>query len=294
MSNMYPDLNEDQQHKSNLAGEEQLPRTYQSTSASQEEEKKKKKKKAQQQKDSCCVLGAKIWVTIIGICALVLGLFVVIVSLYAKFGYADYAKLSATLPTGGIWMIFGFGIVLMFFSTVLILSACLYQNGAFKIILVIFAIILAILLILEIASASVMIWGLGVIAIPKSSIGDQAADSLLSARNKTAYSTWHMCCVDNHPPYNSHNVTTIDSACLWPDDSNAVKHACGSENVLVCVCKNPTTYASYFGLFLQSRLMWVGVVTIILALLLLAGLIATCVLICAKKKKSDAMYHAHQ
>lgn len=296
MSNMYPDLNDDNQDKSNFAGEDQTPQTYNSTSAAKKKaaEKKKQQQKKNGEKDTCCVLGAKIWVSIIGIIAFIVGLFTVIVSLYAKFGYSGYASLSATLPTGGIWMIFAFGLILAIFSIILILSACFYQNGCFKVILVVFAIILAILLILEVISASIVVWGLGIIAIPETSVGNAAADQLLQARSTAANGTWATCCVDNHPPYNAVNVSTIDSACLWPEEAQAVKEACGNENVLTCVCKDSTAYAAYFGLFLQSRLMWVAVVTIILALLLLGGLIATCVLVCAKKKREEAMYHASE
>jgi len=285
---MYPDLEEDDKSQ-NLSGAGQT--TYQSTTVTQTQ-KGKEKKKAAPTDDNCCILGAKIWVSIIGILCAVLGLFVIIVSLYAKYGYADYAALSKTLPVGGIWMIFGFGLTLLLCSIILILSACCYNNGCFKAILFVFAIVLTILLIMEVVSASILLWGLDILAMPKNQIGETTADELLKFRNMTVYSTWEQCCIDNTPPYNFGNVTSkVDSVCLWPKDSDAVKASCGSENVLVCVCKDATTYGADFGIFLQSRLMWVGGVTIVLALLLLIGLIATCVLICARKKRAESLYN---
>jgi hypothetical protein len=286
---MYPDLN-DEDNKNQLGGASQV--TYQSTTTTTAQDKKKKK---EQEKDNCCVAGAKFWISVIGALNLLLGLFVAGCSLYAKFGYNDYAELSKALPDGGIWMIFGFGIVLALCSIVLLLAKCHFDKPCFKMVLVVFAIILSVLLVMEIVSGIVMVWGLGIIALPKSSVSDTAANSLLIARNKAVNGTYYECCVDNTPPYNFGNVTSaIDSACLWPDKAEVVKQACGDQNVLECVCKDSAAYGGYFGLFLRSRLLWVGVVTILFAVLLLFALIATCVLIWAKKKKSSAMYHSQQ
>merc|ERR1712037_305044 len=49
-----------------------------------------------------------------------------------------------------------------------------------KMVLVVFAIILTVLLIMEIVSGFVMVWGLGILALPKSSseVADAAADRL--------------------------------------------------------------------------------------------------------------------
>lgn len=286
---LYPDLpNEDEKNK-NLAGAEQV--TYQSTATTTQTNKNGKNQEATKDAN-CCILGARIWVSIIGILAAVVGLFVCAAALYAKFGYEGYARLSETLPVGGIWMALGFGVTLLLCSIILILAACLYEKPGFKCILSVFAIILTVLLIMEVISASVLVWGLGIIAMPKNQIGEAAADQLLKARNVTVYSTWHECCIENTPPYDLQNITAkVDSACLWPKAAAAVKEHCGTENVLVCVCKDATQYGADFGLFLQSKLTWVGGVTIALALLLLIGLIATCVLICAKKSRKEATYN---
>merc|ERR1712124_240500 len=76
------------------------------------------------------------------------------------------------------------------------------------------------------------------------------------------------CCIQNTPPYNFGNLTNkIDSACLWPEKAQAVIDACGGQNVLECVCKDATAYGSYFGLFVQSGLLWVAIVTILFAIL---------------------------
>ena len=60
MSNMYPDLN-DEDDKNQLAGASQV--TYQSTTTTTTQDKKKKKG---QEKDNCCVAGAKFWISVIG------------------------------------------------------------------------------------------------------------------------------------------------------------------------------------------------------------------------------------
>merc|ERR1712187_162544 len=215
------------------------------------------------------------------------------ISLYAKFAYAEYDKLSDSLPVGGIWMIFGFGIVLAVCSIVLLLAKCHFDKPCFKMVLVVFSIILSVLLILEVVSGFVMVWGLGVVALPKSEVTDAAADRLLDARATAINGTYTECCIQNTPPYDFGNLTNkIDSACLWPEKAEAVIQKCGNQNVLECVCKDSTAYGAYFGLFLQSGLLWIAIVTIIFALLLLFALIATCVLIWAKKKNSSAMYHS--
>lgn len=287
---MYPDLN-DEDNK-NLAAQP----TYQATTTTTTT-KNKKKEEGQKEKDNCCLAGAKFWISLIGALNLILGLFVTAISLYAKFAYAGYDKLSASLPDGGIWMIFGFGIVLSLCSIVLLLAKCHFDKPCFKMVLVVFAIILTVLLIMEIVSGFVMVWGLGIIALPKESseVADAFADRLLDARAKATNGTYAECCIDNTPPYDFVNLTNkIDSACLWPEKAQAVIDACGSQNVLECVCKDATAYGSFFGMFLRSGLLWVAIVTILFAVLLLAALIATCVLICAKKKKSSAMYHAQE
>jgi len=289
MSNMYPDLNEEDNKGAQP--------TYQATVTTTTTQTKKKKEEQQEEKDNCCLAGAKFWISLIGALNLLLGLFVAAISLYAKFAYADYDKLSESLPAGGIWMIFGFGVVLALCSIVLLLAKCNFDKACFKMVLVVFAIILTVLLIMEIVSGFVMVWGLGIIALPKSSseVADAAADRLLDARAKAINGTYYECCIQNTPPYNFGNLTNkIDSACLWPEKAQAVVDACGGQNVLECVCKDSTAYGSYFGLFVQSGLLWVAIVTILFAILLLAALISTCVLICANKKKSSAMYHAQE
>jgi len=289
MSNMYPDLNEEDNKGAQP--------TYQATTTTTTTQTKKKKEGQQEEKDNCCLAGAKFWISLIGALNLLLGLFVAGISMYAKFAYADYDKLSESLPSGGIWMIFGFGVVLALCSIVLLLAKCNFDKACFKMVLVVFAIILTVLLIMEIVSGFVMVWGLGIIALPKTSseVADAAADRLLDARAKAINGTYYECCIQNTPPYNFGNLTNkIDSACLWPEKAQAVVDACGSQNVLECVCKDATAYGSYFGVFVQSGLLWVAIVTILFAILLLAALISTCVLIWAKKKKSSAMYHSQE
>lgn len=279
---MYPDL-DDPKKTENLSGGSTT--NYQATNSTTTTTTTSKPKK-----DNCCVRSAKIWITLIGGLNLILGVFVAASALYAKFAYAGYEHLSEILPDGGIWMIFGFGIVLALCSVVLLFATCCYTNAFFKTILVIFAIILSVVLIIEVISAAVLVWGLGVIALPKSSVADAASDRLLDIRQKTINGTFTECCELNSPPYNMLNISNaVETACLWPNSAAVVKEACGSENVLVCVCKDSVAYGSYFGLFMQSKLLWVGVVTILFALLVLFALIATCALICAgakNKKKS--------
>jgi len=276
---MYPDLNDEPAQK-------QSNENYQSTATHQQQQKKKNEGEVEEDAN-CCILGAKIWVSIIGVISLLLGAFVLGIALYAKFYYAGYSELSATLPDGGIWMIFGFGVVLALCSFVLILSAVCYDKAGFKLILVVFAIILTLLLLLEIMSAGILVWGLGVITIPESSVGDAITDRLLDARAKAVNSTYYDCCVTNKPPYSIENITKLDAPCLWPNSADEVQQKCGSENVLECVCKSAVAYGAYFGVFVQSKIEWVAVVTIIFAVLLLFGIIATCTLICAKKKRKE-------
>lgn len=254
-----------------------------------------KTKQAEPGEKTFCIRGAQLWVTIIGLLTLIIGLFVAGIALYAKFAYANYTELSASLPDGGIWMIFGFGVVLAACSVVLLLSAKFYTTKGFKCILGVFALVLTLLLLVEIAASGVLIWGLGVIALPKNEVGNAITDRLLEARAKAVNATFSQCCLGpNKPPYNFNNITSkIDAVCLWPDSAPAVKTSCGGVNVLVCVCESATRYGASFGLFLQSNLVWVAVVTIVFAVLLLFGLIATCVLIFGEKKsvdKSGAMY----
>jgi len=281
MSNMYPDLNDDQNN-----GDVVAQKNYQSVAANGEEQRQQQKNK-QKKNENCCILGAKIWISIVGGLNLLLGILVFAFSLYAKYGYKDYAQLSSTLPDHGIWMIFGFGIVLAICSVFLICAAQNYDKACFKIILVIFSFVLAILLIMEIVSGGIMAYSLGVIAMPNGVAGDAVADRIVQARDAAVNATWAECCIDNKPPYDLVNISKIDSVCLWPDTATAVQKACGSTNVQVCVCASANTYGAYLGLFVKSQIMWVSIVTIVLAVLLLGGLICTCVLICAKAKKKN-------
>jgi len=271
---MYPDLNDEPQKSS----------TYQATTTTTTT---KPRKNPDENKDNCCISFARFWITIVGILNLILGVFVSASALYAKFAYANYEDLSDTLPVGGIWMILGFGVVLAVCSVVLLFSTCCFVNGFFKLVLVIFAFILAVLLIMEIVSAGIFVWGLGVIALPQSSVADAAGEKLLKARSTAINGTWAECCIVNTPPYDIANVSKVDSVCLWPNSASVVKEACGNQDVLVCVCKDSTAYGSYFGMFLQSKLLWVSIVTITFAILLLGGLISTCVLIFATKKQEE-------
>lgn len=252
----------------------------------------KKKDKKNQSQNQCCILGSRIWVTIIGLITFLLGLFFVITSLFAKFGSTTgYEHLNTALPsTGGIWMIFGFGLTLTICSVVLMLSACLYKVKFFKVVLVVFAIILSVLLILEIVSAGVTLWGLNVISLPHNTATEAAANQLLAARNKTVYATYYECCVEYKPPYQNMTIG-IPSACKWPEDSAVVKEDCGSKNVFDCVCADSATYGGYIGKFLSSKVLWVGVVTIVFAILLMIGLIATCVLVFYDEKKNQRKEH---
>lgn len=289
MANMYPDLNEDAQQQ-NIASQKADLVGYNATG----NQTSKKQKKKQQEKDKkagekCCILGAKIWVTIIGVLNFLLGLFFVIASLSAKFGPSDYEHLNTALPTtGGIWMIFGFGLTLAICSVVLILAVRFYDIPIFKVILFVFAVILSILLILEVASAGVMMWGLNVVSLPENSATEAAATNLLSARNKTVYATYYECCIQYKPPYNM--TGGIPDACKWPEKAAVVTEGCGSQNVFDCVCEDSAVYGSYIGKFLASKVLWVGVVTIVFAILLMIGLIATCVLLFANKKRNEAKY----
>jgi len=233
-------------------------------------------------------------VTIVGIFTFLLGLFFVIASLSAKFGTSSYEHLNTALPEAGstgIWMIFGFGLTLTICSVVLVLSACLYNKGGiFKVVLVIFALILSVLLILEIASAGVLLWGLNVISLPDNTATETAANQLLKARNKTVYATYYECCVEYKPPYQNMSIG-IPSACKWPKDSSVVKEGCGSQNVYDCVCADSATYGGYVGKFLASKVLWVGAVTIVFAILLMIGLVATCVLVFCDEKRNQRKEH---
>ena len=204
------------------------------------------------------------------------------ISLYAKFGYSEYKELSKSLPDGGIWMIFSFGIVLAVCSILLVTAAHKSDKGIFVMILVVFSIILTLLLLLEIAGAGVFIWGLGVISLPDNEVGNAISDRILEARDAAAQVAYAECCPS------SNNVTvpnTVDPACLWPKAAKFSSSQCGEANDFDCVCESPLKYASSFGLYLQSNLKWVAIVTIVFAVLLLFGLIATCTLICTKDKK---------
>jgi len=284
---MYPDLNDEPQNN-----DVAVPKSnYQATSNSSQPPKKEAWGKKKQ--ENCCVLGAKIWVSIMGFLGLLLGIVVIAGSLYAKFGYNDYAQLASTLPDGGIWMILGFGCGLSFCAIILMLSARFYENKCFQTILVIVSIVLALLLIMEIVSGAVLAWGLGVITLPESEVTDAVVDRVLQVRNATLHATYEECCVNNVPPYNIVNISKIDTACLWPQTSSAVKESCGvttDGGAQTCVCASEATYGRYVGIWLRSQLMWVSVVTIVLAVLLLGGLICTCVLINANKKKSSVSY----
>merc|ERR1711939_73267 len=141
---------------------------------------------------------------------------------------------------------------------------------------------MGVLLVLEIIGAAVMAWALGAIALPASDVTNEITKGIVQARDLAVNTTWAECCIDNN--------SKVDSACLWPDSAKAVQQACNGQNVLVCVCKSASTYGQYLGLWVQSQLMWVAVVIIVLAILLLGGLICTCVLLCAhdkSKKKAD-------
>jgi len=282
MSAMYPDLQEDNNNPQNS----QNP-NYQATQQTGQPEKKKT-----DNGETCCILGAKIWVTIIGILSMLLGLFVAAIALYAKFGYSSYKELSQSLPDGGIWMIFGFGIVLAIASIVLMLSAKFYDNACFKMILIVFTIILTLMLLLEIVGAGLFIWALGVVTIPETEVGNAITDRILEARDAGAKVLWEECC---RPEYvngtvNSLDPNTADPACLWPTVATAVIDKCDGADPMLCVCSTPLQYGSSFGLFFSSNTKWVAIVTIVFAVPLLLGIIATCSLICAKKKKKSAMY----
>lgn len=289
---MYPDLNDEAPN-----GDVVAQKNYHSVDNSNNQPEGEQEKKPE---ESCCILGAKIWISIIGTLNLILGILVFAFALYAKYGYKDYAQLSSTLPDGGIWMIFGFGILLALCSIVLICAAQNYGKWCNKIILFIFSLVLMLLLILEIVSGGVLAWALGVIALPQSEVSNAVTDRIIQARDAAVNATWAECCIDNTPPYDIVNITKIDSVCLWPDSAEAVKKACGSTNVQVCVCKSANTYGAYLGLFVKSQLMWVSIVVIVLAVLLLGGLICTCVLLCAKdknkrpRKTQKGMYTAEE
>jgi len=272
---MYPDIDDNNAPNSGAPN-------YQATGKNQKDGKKK-----QANDGSCCGLAAKIWVTIIGLLTLLLGVFVAAISLYAKFGYGKYEDIIESLPSGGIWMIFSFGIILAICSILLVIAAHKSDKGIFIMILVVFSIILTLLLLLEIAGAGVFIWGLGVISLPDNEVGNAISDRILEVRNEAAQVAYDECC----PTIG--NITTPNQvlpACLWPEAATAVIASCNKEGkqVFDCVCGSVLTYGSSFGLYLQSNLKWVAIVTIVFAVLLLFGLIATCTLICTKDKKKKA------
>jgi len=289
MATYYPDLNDDVQQQNDLAAQKTA---YNATgnSSGKKKDAKKQAQKGEKNQKKCGIIGAQIWVSIVGVLTFLLGLFFVLASVSAKFGPTEYEHLNTALPsTGGVWMIFGFGLTLSVCSVVLILAACFFDKGIFKTILVVFAVILSLLLVLEVASAGVMLWGLNVISLPDNAATEAAATRLLEARNKTVYATYYECCVEYTPPYQNMTIG-IPSACKWPENSDVVKEGCGSQNVFECVCEDSATYGSYIGKFLSSKVLWVGVVTIVFAILLLIGLITTCALVCHDEKKTSKLY----
>ena len=58
MSNMYPDLNEEDNKGAQP--------TYQATTTTTTAQTKKKKEEQQEEKDNCCLAGAKFWISLIG------------------------------------------------------------------------------------------------------------------------------------------------------------------------------------------------------------------------------------
>jgi len=277
---MYPDLSDDHNN-----GDAVVQKNYQSVTTTTHSTGDREEKKPV----NCCIRCAQTWIFIVGGLNLVLGILLFAFALYAKYGYKEYAQLSKTLPDGGIWMIFGFGIVLAICSIALILSAKDYDRSCCsKTVLFIFSLILMVVLLLEIIGAAVMAWALGAIALPASEVTDAIEDRIVQARDAAVNATWAECCIDNKPPYDIVNISKIDSACLWPDAATAVQKACGSgSNVQVCVCSSVSAYGQYLGLFVQSQLMWVVVATATLAVLVLLGLISTCVLLCAHDKSKN-------
>jgi hypothetical protein len=230
---------------------------------------------------------------------MLLGFAIVGLGIYTKFAFDDYASLAAALPTGAIWYFIAFGAVLGLCSFVLIVSACCYTNGFFKIILSVFSIILMVLLLCVIAGAGVFIVVTNVLALPAAAGPLEAP--ILQTRDLAVNASFYTCCVEHTPPYLLDNSTAIIGGCLvLPEFSNVQAQVgcsdlnCTSVKVCGTCAQNPTTcqsdlsaYGSYWGLALAGNTIAIGISALVFGVLVLIAIIASCVLVCSCERKSN-------
>lgn len=262
------------------------------------------------EKDNCCVAFAKCWIAIIGTITMLFGFGLSAAALYLKFGYSNYSHFNESLiklgVASGVWYLLGFGVVLSICAILLIAAGCNHDNAscgaAWKIILVVFTIILSILLVAEVISGIAVFMKMEDLAQPAS-----IASKVNDTRTQAVTKLYDTCCVTFEPPYTGKNASVVDDWCKWPEqvaeasdtalkpiyDNDACKgFTATGKGVESCLCQNVETYGYLMGVFLAAHVKWVGIIAIVFGLLILCGLIASCVLIChhLKAKKDGSQY----
>lgn len=239
---------------------------------------------------------SKWWIAGIGIVCVLVGIFVSICALYTKFAYANYSLLEKMLPHGAIWCLFGFGVTLALCAIVLIVASCNYTSCVCKVVLLFFSIILMLLCVAEILSGSVFLFFLSSSQLDPPR-GNSISARLFDLRQTAVDATFHECC-----PYTG-NYSTAQNICKWPDASTGVEKECQksgyeghstSLNIYNCVChKGKDWYGKYLGIFFAEKFMWVGGVTIALAVPSLIALIFSCILLCKRHVRGmdNNLYH---
>jgi len=244
-------------------------------------------------KESAVLKCSKCWITAIGIICILLGIFIVVCALYSKYAYANFALLEKMLPHGTIWCLLAFGVALSICAIVLIAAACNYKRCICKVVLLIFSIILMVLCVAEILSGGVFIYFLNKSQSPTD---NALAAEIFHLRDVAVNATYHECC-----PYTG-NYTLVQEVCKWPDASATVQEECRksgysghstSLNIYNCVChKGAKWYGVYLAKFFAEKFLWVGGLTIALAIPSLIALVCSCVLLCKKHKGLDNnLYH---
>lgn len=284
---MYPDLNETEREKPLVYGET-IDKYGYGSYADQKPEKV----------EGAGIKCSKCWIAVVGFLSALIGFAISGTALYARFGYSHWNVFSIFMPENVIWTTFAFGVILAVCGIVVVIAALKYQNKCYKVVLVVFSVVLILLCLAEIAGGIIFVVFLTGNTLSDVPEGDIVHKNMIDYRNQVVNKTYDLCCHVLHPPYT--NETVVDEICLWPKLSKNVQSQCAkagysgyktSTSIYNCVCKEDVAwYGKQLGGFFSERFMWVGGLGIGLAIVTLVAVICSCVLICKRQYGFQTKY----
>ncbi|GBG26446.1 Tetraspanin-5 [Hondaea fermentalgiana] len=247
----------------------------------------------------CCSEASRKYLLAINTFLCVLGLAILGLGVYAVVEYKDVLdNINSVAPYGGV--IVG---ALIFIVGIL---GCFGVRNQNKPALVVFWVVMTFATIVVLALGSALILYLGLLddIDNNNATIDEAAQKV----NDFEMAVYDQCCVPDYTTDEAPLCADVNRtyACVYDETSfedihvgdsfcNALEQTTIDDVTVVSSaggCSSPVVFHELFSTFLNDNLLPVGITLIVLAVILLIALIATCVIICTNRYDYDKEYRA--